>query len=121
MYDTLYAILNKSAKTLHYNILYFVRKYWTKSIHLRLITFSSHRRNSTNLSLLMFELCSLLCLIIYSRNFEIAHAQKRLLCLSEFVILVLHYNTRKLFYHLKQAQKSISNLSNLYKKENVSL
>ena len=30
---------------------------------------------------------------------------KRLLCLSEFVILVLHYYTRKLFYHFKQAQK----------------
>ena len=29
-------------KTLHYNILYFVRKYWTKSIYLRLITFSRH-------------------------------------------------------------------------------
>ena len=54
----------------------------------------------------MFELCSLLCLKLYSLNFAIAHAQKRLLCLSEFVILVLHYNTRKLYYHLKQAQKS---------------
>ena len=53
-------------------------------------------------------------------NFAIAHAQKRLVCFSEFVILVLHYYTRKLFYHLKQAQKSISNLSNLLKKEIVS-
>ena len=64
----------------------------------------------------MFELCSLLCLKLYSLNFAIAHAQNRLLCLSELVKLVLHYNTRKLFYHLKQAQKLISNLSNLYKK-----
>ena len=64
----------------------------------------------------MFELCSLLCLKLYSLNFAIAHAQNRLYCLSEFVILVLHYNTRKLFYHLKQAQKLISNYSNLYKK-----
>ena len=40
---------------------------------------------------------------------------KRLLCLSEFVIPVLHYYTRKLFYHLKQAQKSVSNLSNVKK------
>ena len=62
----------------------------------------------------MFELCSLLCLKLYSLNFAIAHAQKRLLCLSEFVILVLYYYTRKLFYHLKQAQKSISNLSNYF-------
>ena len=53
----------------------------------------------------MFELCSLVCLKLYSLNFVIAHAQKRLLCLSEFVILVLHYYTRKLFYHFKQAQK----------------
>ena len=43
------------------------------------------------------------------------YAQKRLLCLSEFVIHVLHYYTRILFYHLKQAQKSISNLSNVKK------
>ena len=64
----------------------------------------------------MFELCSSLCLKLYSLNFAIAHAQKRLLCLSEFVILVLHYCTRKLFYHLKQAQKSVSNLSNFQKK-----
>ena len=41
---------------------------------------------------------------------------KKLLCLSEFVILVLHYYTRKLFCHLKQAQKSILNLSTLLKK-----
>ena len=40
----------------------------------------------------MFEFCSLLCL-----KLAIAHAQKRLLCLSEFVILALHYYTRKLF------------------------
>ena len=68
-----------------------------------------------SLSLLKFELCSLLCLKLYSLNFAIAHAQKRLLCLSEFVILVLHYYSRKLFYYLKQAQKSISNLSNVKK------
>ena len=48
-------------------------------------------------------------------NFAIAHAQKRFLCLSEFVILVLHKYTRKLSYHLKQAQKSTTNLSNLSK------
>ena len=63
----------------------------------------------------MFELCSLLCLKLYSLNFAIAHVQKRLLCSSEFDILVLHYYIRKLFYHLKQAQKSISNLSNFEK------
>ena len=52
---------------------------------------------------------------LYSLNFAIAHARKRLLCLSEFVTLVLHLYTRKLTFHLKQAQKSISNLSNLQK------
>ena len=35
------------------------------------------RRNSTNLSLLMFELCSLLCLKLNSLNFAIARAQKK--------------------------------------------
>ena len=39
---------------------------------------SGKRRNSTNLSLLMSELCSFLCLMLYSLNFAIAHAQKRL-------------------------------------------
>ena len=34
--------------------------------------------------------------MLYSLNFAIAHVQKRVLCLSEFVILVLHYYTRKL-------------------------
>ena len=59
----------------------------------------------------MFELCSLLCLFkaLFTEFCNCACAKKRLLCLSEFVILVLHYYTRKLFYHLKQAQKSISN------------
>ena len=33
---------------------------------------------------------SFLCLKLYSLNFAIAHVQKRLLYLSEFVILVLH-------------------------------
>ena len=58
----------------------------------------------------MSELIPFLCLKLYSLNFAIAHAQKRLLGLSEFVILVLQ---EKLYYHLKQAQKSISNLSNV--------
>ena len=42
--------------------------------------------------------------------------RKKLLYFSEFVILVLNYYTIKLFYHLKEAQKLISNLSNLLKK-----
>ena len=37
----------------------------------------------------MFELIPFLCLKLYSLNFAIAHAQKRLLGLSDFVILVL--------------------------------
>ena len=35
---------------------------------------------------------------------------------DRYAYLVLHYYTRKLFYHFKQAQKPISNLSNLLKK-----
>ena len=60
----------------------------------------------------MSELIPFLCLKLYSLNFAIAHAQW-LLGLSEFVILVLHLYARKLYYHLKQAQKSLSNLSNV--------
>ena len=38
----------------------------------------------------MSELIPFLCLKLYSLNFAIAHAPKRLLGLSEFVIFVLH-------------------------------
>ena len=64
----------------------------------------------------MFELCSLLCSMLNSLNFAIAHVQKSLLCLSEFVILVLHHYTRKLFYNLKQAQKSFFEFIKVVKK-----
>ena len=37
----------------------------------------------------MSELIPFLCLKLYSLNFAIAHGQKRLIGLSEFVILVL--------------------------------
>ena len=37
--------------------------------------------------------------------FAIAHAQKRLLCLSEFVILVLHYYTRKTVLSLETSSE----------------
>ena len=36
------------------------------------------RRNSTNLSRLMSELCSFKCLKVYSLNFAIAHAQMKI-------------------------------------------
>ena len=75
-------------------------------------------RNSAILSLLSLDVCvcSFLCLKLYSLNFAIAHAQKRFLCLSEFVILVLHKYTRKLSYHLKQAQKINFEFINFLKK-----
>ena len=107
MYDMLYAILNKRENAKLQYFIYFVRKYL-----LKLDIQQAIRRNSTDLSLLMSELCSCLCLKLYSLIFTNAHAQERLLCFSEFAILVLHYYARKLSYHLKQAQKSISNLSN---------
>ena len=89
MYDTLYAILNKRENaTLQYFI--FCEKVLDKKYLLKHDIQQAIRRNSTNLSLLMSELCPFLCLKLYSLNFAIAHAQKRLLCLSEFVILVLH-------------------------------
>ena len=81
MYDTLYAILNKSENaTLQYFIFcekVFDEKYSLKSNN---VFQTSSKRSSTKLSLLMFELCSLLCLKLYSLNFATAHAQKRLLC-----------------------------------------
>ena len=42
----------------------------------------------------------------------------KLLCLSKLVLIVLQKDTRKLLNHLKQAQKSISNLANLLNIEN---
>ena len=71
------------------------------------------RHPTNNLSPLVSEICSILCFKVYSLNFAIAHAQKRLFSLSELVIIMYHKNTRKMSYHLKQAQNSISNLSNL--------
>ena len=63
-------------KTLHYNILYFVRKYWTKSI----ITFSRHPASDSSklhqFVSLMFELCSLLCLKLCSLNFALRMRKK---------------------------------------------
>ena len=76
------------------------------------------RRNPTNLSRLMSELCSFKCLKLYSLNFAIAHAQIKIVKLIKMVINALHKNTRKLINHLKQALKSISNLSIFLKNEN---
>ena len=67
-------------KTLHYNILYFVRKYLLKLNNVSDIQ-QAIRCNSTNLSLLMSELCSCLCLKLYSLNFAIALAQKKIVML----------------------------------------
>ena len=70
MYDTLYATLNKSENaTLQYFI--FCEKVLGKVF-------------------IKAKLYSFLRLKLYSLNFAIAHAQKRLLCSSEIVILVLH-------------------------------
>ena len=67
---------------LHYNILYLDEEY--------LIKLDNVFKTSSNLFRLMSELIPFLCLKLYLLNFTIAHAQKRLLCLSEFVILVLY-------------------------------
>ena len=50
---------------------------------------------------------------LYSLKFAIAHAQIKIV-----MLIVLHKDTRKLLNHLKQAQKSISNLANLLNIEN---
>ena len=80
MYDTLYAILNKSENaTLQYFI--FSEKVLEEKYLLKINVFktSSKRFIETPpicLSFLMFELCSVLCLKLYSLNFAITHAQK---------------------------------------------
>ena len=79
MYDTLYAILNKSENaTLQYYI--FCKKVLDEKYSLKINNVFQTSSKSTNLSLLMFEICSLLCLKLYSLNVAIAHAQKRSLC-----------------------------------------
>ena len=122
MYDTLYAILNKSENaTLQYSIFYekvLDEKYLLK-LHNVFKTSSKRFAETPPICLfwyLSYMYVSLFCLKFYYLNYAIEHVQKRLhqLRLSEFVILVLHYSTKKkLTYHLKQAMKSISNSSNL--------
>ena len=46
------------------------------------------RHPAHNLSPLVSEICSILCFKVHSLNFAIAHAQKRLLRLSELVIIM---------------------------------
>ena len=74
----------------------------------------------------MPELCSLLCLKIYSLIYAIAHVQNKIVTLIRichtFVALKhkqtdLSPETSKLTYHLKQAQKLVSNLSKYVKKK----
>ena len=78
MCDTLYAILNKSENaTLQYFI--FSEKVLDKTYLLNVLKTSSKRFVETQpicLSFLMSEICSSLCLKLYSLNFAITHAQK---------------------------------------------
>ena len=48
---------------------------------LKLDNVSQIRRNSTNMSRWMSELCSFKCLKLYSLNFAIAHAQIKIVML----------------------------------------
>ena len=93
MCDSLYTIiLNKSKNaTLQYSI--FCEKVLDEKYLLKLnnvFQISSKRFVETPpICLLMSELFSLLCIKLYSLNYASVHVQKRLLRLSEFVILVL--------------------------------
>ena len=58
--------------------------------------------------------------MLYSLNFAFAHAQIRLLCISEFVILVLHYYARKLFYHLNMLLRNQFRFIKFVKKKKMS-
>ena len=78
MCDTLYAILNKSENaTLQYFI--FSEKVLDEKYLLNVLKTSSKRFVETQpicLTFLMSEICSSLCLKLYSLNFAITHAQK---------------------------------------------
>ena len=69
----------------------------------------------------MFELCSLLCLKLYSLNFAIAHAQKKI------VMLIRIHQTSVAFLHkttvlsLKTSSEINFEFIKFVKKENVSL
>ena len=111
--------MNKSENaTLQYFI--FCEKVLDKKCLLKLLKYFTDiqqkiRRNSTNVSLLMSELCSFLCFKLYSLKFAIAHGQRKIVMLIRIghTFVAFLKNTRHLTYHLKQAQESILNLSNL--------
>ena len=69
-------ILNKS-ETLHYNILYFARKYWTKSINLRLKVIPRYPANDSSKLHQFFSfdvwVVFLFVFKLYSLNFAFAH------------------------------------------------
>ena len=73
-------ILNKSENaTLQLSIFY--EKVWDKKYLLKLNNFAQTSSNSTDLSRLMYELCSIKCLKLYSLKFAIAHAQIKIVML----------------------------------------
>ena len=83
MYYAPYVILNRSENTTLQNFIFCEKVLDEK--HLLKINNAfkqAIRRNSPDLSLLTSELCSFLCLKLYSLNFAIAPAQNTLLCLS---------------------------------------
>ena len=71
------------------------------------------RRNSDNLSRLTYKLCSFKCLKLYSLKFATAHAQIKSVMLIKIGLNCVVLKHKKLLNHLKQAQKSISNLAYL--------
>ena len=73
-------------ETLHSNYLYFFEKVFDKTYLLKLNNIARDiqqtiRRNSTNLSRLMYELCPFKYLKLYSLKFVIAHAQIKIVML----------------------------------------
>ena len=87
-------------KTLHYNILYFCENVLDEKYLLKInnVFQKSSKRfvEAPPICLLMFELCSLLCLKLYSLNFAIAHAQKKIVMLIRIrhtCVALLHKRT----------------------------
>ena len=89
MYDTLYAILNKSEKaTLQYFIFY--EKVLDEKYLLKLNTVFQTNDSSKRHQIVSFDVMFLFGLKALFTEFCDCACAKRLFCLSEFVILVLH-------------------------------
>ena len=90
----------KIVKMLHYNILYCVRKHWTKRIYQSIKMFSRHpaRDSSKHYQFVSFDVwvISFFVIKLYSLNFAIEHTQKkviRLIRIRHTCVALIHKKT----------------------------